>query len=169
MGHVRRVMVYMALWGGATALAMLLVWFGARPVLHNAVFGPPPALPVVRGPLESSGPPADPVPSPPLAMRSASPSPTPSPSPRRPSSPPPPVENHTYALVGGRVVLAVTPASARLISATPNPGYEVRTWHSAGWLRVDFTNGQRTSSLFVTWNGHEPAVQVVNYTGDQNG
>jgi hypothetical protein len=38
----------------------------------------------------------------------------------------------------------------------------VHTWHNSGWLRVDFTMGRRTSSLFATWNGHEPSVQTEN-------
>jgi hypothetical protein len=61
---------------------------------------------------------------------------------------------------GGRVVLSMTASSAHLVSATPNPDYAVRTWHSDGWLRVDFTKGETTSTLYATWNGHAPTVQV---------
>lgn len=51
--------------------------------------------------------------------------------------------------------------SARLVSATPEPGWQVRTWQAEGWIRVDFDNRTSTSSCFVTWNGHPPAVQTT--------
>jgi hypothetical protein len=148
------------MWCGATALAVLLVWFGARPVLHNAVFGEPPARPVVGDQPsvppseESSAPPAD---SSTFATPSRKPSHSAASSPSSSSS----VGNErTYVIGGGRVVLAMAAASAHLVSATPNPGYEVHTWHSDGWLRVDFTKGETTSTLYATWNGHAPTVQV---------
>ncbi|GAA4505574.1 hypothetical protein GCM10023191_061490 [Actinoallomurus oryzae] len=151
MAPVRRVMTYVTVWGGATALAILLVWFGARPVLHNAVFGEPPAArPLVGGrqpvnpPPVTASPPSD-------SSTVATPSRTPSPTPR----------DRTYAIHGGKVVLSVTATAARLVSATPSPGYEMRTWHGEGWLRVDFTKGFQSSSLFATWNGHAPDVRVV--------
>ncbi|GLY74791.1 hypothetical protein Airi01_030580 [Actinoallomurus iriomotensis] len=152
MAPVRRVMTYVTVWVGATTLAMLLVWFGARPVLHNAVFGEPPAArplvgeqpPVRPPPSASAAPPAD-------SSTVATPSPSASPTPR----------DRTYVVHGGKVVLSVTATTARLVSATPNPGYEMRTWHGDGWLRVDFTKGFRASSLFATWNGHAPDVRVL--------
>jgi hypothetical protein len=162
MGAVRRAMTYVSAWGGATSLAVMLVWFGARPVLHNAVFGPPPARSVVVPASPSADPSVPPPPSPsaratprkrtPRPVRSRSVSPRPAASPR--------TDTRSYTLLGGQVVLSMTDTSARLVSATPAAGYEVRTWHAAGWLRVDFTEDDRTSSLFATWNGHAPAVQV---------
>jgi hypothetical protein len=151
MGRMRRVFTYVTLWGGATTLAMLLVWFGARPVLHNAVFGEPPAARPVVADRPSVSPPAKTsARRPPDSSTVATPS--------RPSTPV--ARDRTYMVRGGRVLLSVTATAARLVSATPNPGYEVRTWRADGWLRVDFTDGHRTSSLFATWNGHAPAVQV---------
>jgi hypothetical protein len=156
MVWMRRVITYVTLWGGATTLAMLLVWFGARPVLHNAAFGAPPAArpivvdrPSVRPPTATSTPPAADSSTIATPSRSTAPAATPA------------ARDHTYVIVGGRVLLSITATSARLVSATPDPGYEMRTWRNAGWLRVDFTDGERTSSLFATWNGHPPTVQVA--------
>jgi hypothetical protein len=154
MAWMRRVLTYVVMWCGATALAVLLVWFGARPVLHNAVFGEPPARPVVSDQPSLS--PSEDASAPPPADSSTVATPSRSPSATASSS----GRDRTYVTRGGRVVLTMTAASARLVSATPNPGYEVRTWHSDGWLRVDFTKGEATSSLFATWNGHAPTVQV---------
>lgn len=158
---MRRALTYVAAWGGATSLAVLLVWFGARPVLDTAVFGPPPARSVVAPPSATPAAPPRSVTTPPGAGR---PSPGRSARPvrarpdRRPS---PSASVRSYTLTGGQVVLSMTGTAARLVSATPAPGYEVRTWHAPGWLRVDFTKGGTTSSLFATWNGHPPAVQVT--------
>jgi len=155
---VRRALTYLAAWGGATSLAVLLVWFGARPVLDNAVFGPPPARSVVTPPSTpaiATPPPAAGRPSPSRTAHAARSRPA-----RRPVSSPA-ASVRSYTLTGGQVVLSMTDASARLVSATPASGYEVRTWHASGWLRVDFTRGGHTSSLFATWNGHPPAVQVT--------
>jgi hypothetical protein len=162
-------MTYVAAWGGATSLAVLLVWFGARPVLHNAVFGPPPARSVVdHVPVSPADPssPAAPDSTTPSATGRATPKRTVRHTPSRPPStrpaPSPHTDTRSYTIAGGQVVLSMGATSARLVSATPAAGYEVRTWHAPGWLRVDFTKGERTSSLFATWNGHPPTVQVEN-------
>ncbi|MCK9900382.1 hypothetical protein MXD63_09885 [Frankia sp. Cpl3] len=67
----------------------------------------------------------------------------------------------SYQLDGGRVVIETTEVSARLVSATPEPGWTVQAWQAEGWLRVDFSRDGRTSSCFVTWNGHPPSVQIT--------
>ena len=155
MAAMRRVLTYAMVWGGATTLAMLLVWFAARPVVRGAVFGEPSISPIMDGtpsPVPSSTPPPTipPVDSSTVATASPSPSPSATPSTR----------DHTYMTHGGRVVLAFTATTAELVSATPNPGYEVRTWRGIGWLRVDFRRGARYSSVLATWNDHAPDVAV---------
>jgi hypothetical protein len=156
MVGMRRVMTYVTVWVGATTLAILLVWFGARPVMHNAVFGEPHAQPIVDhepsvSPSEvSSPPPRTPIDSSTFATRSKKPSPAAGSS----------SHDKTYVITGGRVVLSMTQTWAKLVSATPSPGYEVHTWRSSGWLRVDFTKGDQASSLFATWNGHPPSIEV---------
>ena len=49
----------------------------------------------------------------------------------------------------------------RTASAVPAAGYETETWTTDYWLRVDFVNGDRRSSLIVTWYQHAPTVQVT--------
>jgi hypothetical protein len=160
MAGMRRVMTYVMLWSGATTLAVLLVWFGARPVLHNAVFGAPPAQPVigrsaVSPPAASSSPPSGDSST--VAMSSPSPSAS---VPVR-ASPSPSARDRTYVVRGGRVVLSITNTAARLVSAIPDPGYAVQTWRGDQWLRVDFTKEDRTSGVIAAWNGHPPTVQTV--------
>jgi hypothetical protein len=151
MALMRRVLTYVLVWGGATTLAMLLVWFAARPVLRGAVFGTPSApRPTVGRRPSPPPPPSTPPPGDSSTVATASPSPSATPATR----------DHTYVIRGGRVVLSLTPTAARLISATPNPGYEVNIWHADAWLRVDFTRRRHVSSLFATWNDHAPSVQV---------
>lgn len=58
------------------------------------------------------------------------------------------------------MVLDLSPTQATLVSATPTNGYSVQVWQETGWLRVDFSNGNGTSTVFATWNGHPPAVQT---------
>jgi hypothetical protein len=157
---VRRALTYVAAWGGATSLAVLLVWFGARPVLDTAVFGSPPARSVVPppstpAPAIATPTPATGRPAPGRTAHAARSRP-----PRHPV-PSPTASARSYTLTGGQVVLSMTNTAARLVSATPASGYEVRTWHAPGWLRVDFSQGGHTSSLFATWNGHPPAVQIT--------
>jgi hypothetical protein len=153
MAAMRRVLTYGMVWGGATTLAMLLVWFAARPVVRGAVFGEPPARPVVIAPSSAPPQPSTPPPADSSTVATASPSPSPSAAPA--------THDRTYVTGGGRVVLSLTQTAARLVSATPNPGYEVRIWREDEWLRVDFRRGKSVSSLFATWNGHPPTVQVV--------
>ena len=151
MAWMRRVLTYVMVWGGATTRAMLLVWFAARPVLRGAVFGTPSAPRPAVGehpsapPRRSAPPPGD---SSTVATASPSPSGTPA------------TRDQTYVTPGGRVVLSLTPTEARLISATPSPRYEVSIWRADAWLRVDFARGRHVSSIFATWNGHGPTVQV---------
>ncbi|MEX5633952.1 hypothetical protein [Parafrankia sp. FMc2] len=67
----------------------------------------------------------------------------------------------SYQLDGGRVVIETTDVAARLVSAIPDVGWTVQAWQAEGWLRVDFSRDGRTSSCFVTWNGHPPSVQIT--------
>ncbi|NJQ02493.1 hypothetical protein [Streptomyces zingiberis] len=68
----------------------------------------------------------------------------------------------SYPVTGGRVVLDLREHSASLVSATPDAGWQMQVWEQSEWIRVDFTAGTRTTSVFCTWNGHPPQVQVVD-------
>jgi hypothetical protein len=68
---------------------------------------------------------------------------------------------HSYLVPGGRVAVNLRPDSAELVSAVPDPGWQMQVWNGDQWLRVDFSQGASTNSVFVTWNGHPPDVQTV--------
>ncbi|MEU6237374.1 hypothetical protein [Kitasatospora sp. NPDC047058] len=67
----------------------------------------------------------------------------------------------SYPVPGGRVALDLRADSASLVSATPDPGWQMQVWNGPQWLRVDFTKGAQANSVFVTWNGHPPTVETV--------
>ncbi|WP_405635314.1 hypothetical protein OG543_09810 [Streptomyces sp. NBC_01178] len=70
-----------------------------------------------------------------------------------------------YRTDGGRVVFELGRRSAKLVSATPEPGWSMQVWTNDAWIRVDFSDGGgedgTTYSVFCTWNGTPPTVQVV--------
>ncbi|WP_327067142.1 hypothetical protein [Kitasatospora sp. NBC_01302] len=68
---------------------------------------------------------------------------------------------HSYLVPGGRVALDLGPDSAELVSAVPDPGWQMQLWNGDEWLRIDFSRGNAANSVFVTWNGHAPDVQTV--------
>jgi hypothetical protein len=69
----------------------------------------------------------------------------------------------SYPTRGGRVVLELAADSAKLVSATPEPGWSMQVWTNPEWIRVDFSDGAgATVSVFCTWNGHPPVVEVVD-------
>ncbi|HEX3589797.1 MAG TPA: hypothetical protein VHV74_09200 [Pseudonocardiaceae bacterium] len=149
-------------WLAATAAAVAVSWLGVRTVVHEAVVSPPqlavPSIPVgtVTPPAVTSIPPPTTTTTVPAAPTTTVTTTTPKPV--TTTSKPPNV--HSYAVQGGQVVLALNPTSATLVSATPADGYSAQAWQESGWLRVDFTKGDTTSSLFATWNGHAPTVQT---------
>lgn len=171
---MRRAMSYVAPWAGVTALAVALSWLGVRGVVRGAVSersAPPP----IAGPIIHSSPPVptsvgSPTsrPSPPVGEDKA---PKPSRSPKAPPgghekdspAPEPPDNVRSYATRGGRAAMSVEKDRVRLVSATPNPGYETRVTQADGWLRVDFLNDERTSSVIATWHDTDPAVKVYEY------
>ncbi|WP_433139507.1 hypothetical protein ACQPZ8_39270 [Actinomadura nitritigenes] len=170
-------MSYVAPWAVATAVAVGLSWLGVRGVVRGAVSersAPPPiAGPVIHGsPSTLPGPPTS-VGSPTSAPRPAtgedqgptpsrSPSSSPSPS-GKPSKQKPSGNVRSFATRGGQAALAFTGGRVKLVSATPNPGYETRVTEADGWLRVDFLTDEHTSSIVATWGQHPPAVKVYEY------
>ncbi|MEV4328239.1 hypothetical protein AB0J37_38880 [Microbispora rosea] len=67
---------------------------------------------------------------------------------------------HTFTLKGGRATIAVTSADCRVVTATPNDGYEVKVWEADQWLRVAFLKDTRESSAFCTWNALPPRLDT---------
>ncbi|TVT07853.1 hypothetical protein FNH07_14865 [Amycolatopsis bartoniae] len=145
---------------------MAMSWFGVHSVLSSDAFGDAPQAIPVAAPTPS----LTPTLAPPTSL--TLPPTTSSPSSRTTSSAPPSSSSpastsqadadvRSYQLTGGRVVLELGATSAKLVSATPETGWQVQAWQADGWLRVDFSRDGTTSSCFVTWNGHPPTVQTT--------
>jgi len=155
---MRRTLLRALAWAAATLVGIAVSWFGVHSVLASNVFADgTQAIPV-------AAPPSTTTPAPTSAPPSTSASP-----PHTSTSQPADTTTTTtsagdvrgYQLTGGRVVLELTETSARLVSAIPEAGWQMQTWQAEGWLRVDFSRDGSTSSCFVTWNGHPPAVQTT--------
>lgn len=168
-------MSYVAPWAVVTALAVALSWLGVRDVVRGAVSersAPPP----IAGPIIHSSPSDPPGPtsigsptSRPSTPNGQDEKPRPKPSPKPSgrdgddSDPKPPDNVRSYATRGGRAAMSIQKDRVRLVSATPNPGYETRVTQAEGWLRVDFLSDDRTSSVIASWYGQDPAVKVYEY------
>jgi hypothetical protein len=155
-------------WLCATAAAVGVAWFGVRTVMQDTAL----PLPQVSVPISVTNP--DP-PAPPVTSAGTTTTVPPSTTipattaPRGTSSKTAGSTTTTtttsgnvqrYTMAGGQVVLDLGPSSATLVSATPANGYAVQDWLENGWLRVDFSSGNHTSTLIATWNGHPPSVQT---------
>jgi hypothetical protein len=174
MAAMRSGLVHLGAWALATTAAVLLSWLGVSAVLSDSAFEPPAALPLRGSATPPTAPPSLPAAPPATA---AGPSPTAtghSPTPVAERHPVPPATPATtpdpsstagtvrsYLVPGGRVAVNLRPDSAELVSAVPDPGWQLQMWTGDQWLRVDFTQGDSTNSVFVTWNGHPPDVQTV--------
>ncbi|MFC9029902.1 hypothetical protein [Streptomyces arboris] len=191
---MQRGLVHALAWSLATGAAVTLSWWGVHTVMTGTAYDPPRAVPISVGagapqrigqsteePLVSSTYRSTPSPSPSPSSSAGSSSASPSPSTARPSrtpssapAPPPasspkPAANSGevkgYRTAGGRVVFELGKSSAKLVSATPEPGWSMQVWTNDAWIRVDFSDGGgvdgKTYSVFCTWNGTPPTVQVV--------
>ncbi len=172
-------------WALATAVAMAVSWYGVRTVLAGTAYEPPRALPISGTAAPSSGRSAGQsassthTPGPPASPRPGAPAPSAtrveptvslpptagagvgaaqSPEAQTPSAA---GEVKSFPVRGGRAVFDLGESSAALVSATPDEGWQMRVWKQREWIRVDFSAGTRTTSVFVTWNGHPPQVQTV--------
>ncbi|MBV6698405.1 hypothetical protein [Kitasatospora aureofaciens] len=175
---MRNGLVQLGAWAAATGAAVALSWFGVHAVLTGAAFEQPKALPLPspatdapRTPTatpdqERSAPqaetPAQPVS--PSAAASHGPAPTATPSASRRPAPATTTTTSTvksYPVPGGRVALDIRPDKASLVSATPDPGWQMQVWNGDQWMRVDFTKDTQANSVFVYWNGHPPIVETA--------
>ncbi len=191
MTRMQRGLVHAAAWTLATGAAVTLSWFGVHTVLSGTAYDAPRALPLTDQ-VASSGRQSDDGATPRVSSTHR-PKPSPSagrskpPGDHEPSRPPTP--SHTgsprsgypgtgrpggsapasdgrvksYSTAGGRVVIDMDNRSAELVSATPNPGWEMQVWKQVGWLRVDFTGGGAHTSVICTWNGHPPTVETSDH------
>ncbi|MFE3517185.1 hypothetical protein [Streptomyces sp. NPDC059166] len=184
---MQRGLVHVIAWSLATGAAVTLSWWGVHTVMSGTAYDPPRAVPISVGarggqetdvPVSSSTHRARPTPSAGSPAPADTPSPSPSSAPsRRPSSRPAATrpsrpepsapraaadDVKSYPTRGGRVVLELADDSAKLVSATPEPGWSMQVWTEPEWIRVDFGDGAgSTVSVFCTWNGHPPMVETV--------
>ncbi|MET9519430.1 hypothetical protein [Streptomyces sp. NPDC002994] len=82
---------------------------------------------------------------------------------RAPSNPPTAANGQvkSYSTNGGRVTFDIGKTSAKLVSATPATGWSMQVWKQPTWIRVEFTAGTASVSVFCTWHDHEPTVEIV--------
>lgn len=179
-----RGLVHAVAWLFATGAAVTLSWWGVHTVMAGTAYDPPRALPITAATSATQPPPlpastqrpAPPSPSPSRSApeKPAQPSTSPSPShgtsgggsgsgsqgkPSK-SAPAPDAGNvKSYQVDGGRVVFDIGTASAELVSATPNAGWQMQVWTEPTWIRATFTRNGREVSVFCTWNDHPPVVQ----------
>lgn len=178
---MQRGLAHALAWSLATGAAVTLSWWGVHTVMTGTAYDPPRAVPISVGagppqrigqgteaPLVSSTHRTSPSPSPRTGGASPSPSAprpsrTPPAPPVKPSAPSTSGEVKSYRTDGGRVVFELGSDSAKLVSATPEPGWSMRVWTNDAWIRVNFGDaGGATYSVFCTWNGHPPLVQIVD-------
>ncbi|CAL9454194.1 hypothetical protein [Streptomyces albus] len=166
-------------WTLATGAATTLSWFGVHSVLDDTSYDPPRSLPVSRPPAAAPAPPQA------SSTRRASPSPRttrPAPSrtaarppersperstrpaspPRRPASGQPAGQVRGATVPGGRAVFEIGARSATLVSATPETGWEMKVWHAQGYIRVTFSNGAASSSVFCRWDDTAPRIETFD-------
>ncbi|MFG2196191.1 hypothetical protein [Streptomyces sp. NPDC048639] len=177
---MQRGLVHAVAWTLATGAAVTLSWWGVHTVLAGTAYDPPRALPVTADATERTGA-ADGAEPESSSTRRGTPSPSgssqaeppkepakkPGPSATGPGSGPSGTTGTTgdvksYSATGGRAVFELDRYSAELVSATPDSGWRVQVWKQSEWIRVNFTKDARTTSVFCTWNGHAPTVQVVD-------
>ncbi|MGW6916025.1 hypothetical protein ACWGB8_19745 [Kitasatospora sp. NPDC054939] len=180
---MRNGLVQLGAWAAATGAAVALSWLGVHAVLTGEAFEQPTALqlpaptatavPEPAGPAapssqvqsaeRSEAPSAPPATASALVRPSSAPPATAPPPSRRPSSAPSTTSSvRSYLVPGGKVALDVKPDRASLVSATPDPGWQMQVWNGDQWMRIDFSkDGTTANSVFVTWNGHPPDVQTV--------
>lgn len=181
---MQRGLVHAIAWSLATGAAVTLSWWGVHTVMAGTAYDPPRAVPISvdaaeqdsEKPVSSSTHRAPPPPTPSATRSRATPSASARPS-ERPSSPaassratpepsPPAAASgdvKSYPTRGGQVVFELASDSAKLVSATPETNWSMQVWTNPEWIRVDFSDGGgAVVSVFCTWNGHPPTVQVVD-------
>ncbi|MFG2145096.1 hypothetical protein ACGFRG_12975 [Streptomyces sp. NPDC048696] len=174
---MHRGLVHVCAWSLATGAAVTLSWWGVHTVMAGTAYDPPRAVPLTGDghtaqgavfPLPSStqrprqspspSPSAKPATSPDGKPTSHSPEP---PANSSPSSSPSTSSGNVkgYNVAGGRVVFDIGSASAQLVTATPDTGWQMQVWRQPTWIRVTFSKGGREVSVFCTWYNHAPTVE----------
>lgn len=185
---MRRPLVHAGVWALTTGAAVTLTWFGVDAVLKGTVYDPPRAVPVSgvsptwpggepegtpAGDMASTarpdttasaGSPDATASAAPAAREPATAAPSPTPTPEgEPAAAPPQTMASTLETVsvdGGRAVFDLGAESAELVSATPEPGWEMRVWKQDQWIRVTFSGDGRELSVFALWHDSAPRIEL---------
>ncbi|MFE9335723.1 hypothetical protein [Streptomyces sp. NPDC007063] len=166
----------LGVWLLTTGAATALSWFGVHAVLDNTAYDSPGALPVSDGSTDRASPRASSTHRPEPRPSSASPTPSETPTPKKPSTPAasasrsddgprspsgrPAGQVRGVTVRGGRAVFDLSGGTGALVSATPDPGWQMKVWHAPGYIRVTFTDGSSSSSVFCRWDESAPRVET---------
>lgn len=69
-------------------------------------------------------------------------------------------EVRSYSVTGGRVTFEMHQDRAALVAAAPNEDWEMQVWKETGWIRVTFSSGDRSTSVFCVWHDRPPTVET---------
>ena len=152
---MRGPLVTIALWLGATALAVGVGW-SATSLVANRVTGPPDiAVGLVQ---DGTGAPSTGVPG-------ASPAPS-----VAPSTPPAPAraETRTVSVVGGSAALRFADGRVEVLWATPSAGFNADIEDATGQpeARVDFRSPDHRSRIKGEWQDGRPSVEIEERPDD---
>ncbi|MFH0244212.1 hypothetical protein ACGRHY_17745 [Streptomyces sp. HK10] len=182
---MRRGLVHAGAWVLATGSAVTLSWFGVRTVVSEAAYdlprmppltsgtpapsasrpGPEPETASTRRPRPSSAARSPGVSRPSVSLGSAGARRDAGPGEGAPRAGRASGSVESREVRGGRVAFDLGRDSAGLVSATPSPGWGMRVRQGNGWIRVTFTRGEESSSVFCVWNGTTPRVTVDEHRG----
>ncbi|MEV0582191.1 hypothetical protein [Nonomuraea sp. NPDC050310] len=138
-------MRYVAIWLGATVVAISVSWFAVRGVLRSEFVADVVVRPMAAHTETARNTAALPSPA---AVTTPAPRPVtqpPTPTPRRTKSG---KDLKVLTVKGGEVVFRLDRNGCALVSATPKSGYTTRVSRNDGWIRVDLAQGAHGSAAF---------------------
>ncbi|WP_188195856.1 hypothetical protein [Nonomuraea sp. SYSU D8015] len=156
---MRRALRYVAIWCGATAVAVSVSWFGVRGVLRSEFVDDVAVQPFAARTAGAGVPaPETPAPETPAPRRTTRKPVAPKPAPTPAAGP---GSLKVVTVKGGEVAFRIGPDGCRLVSATPVSGYTAKVARADGWIRVDLAKGQHGTGVFCI--GHERRTDTWEY------
>ncbi|MFC4111946.1 hypothetical protein [Nonomuraea zeae] len=153
---MRRALRYVAIWCGATVVAVSVSWFGVRGVLRSEFVDDVDVEPFLAQTIAADPDPliiATPTPSPRRSTKNPKNRASPTPSARKPVK--------VITVKGGEVAFTLGPGGCRLVSATPVSGYTAKVARADGWIRVDLARGGHGTGVFCI--SHEQRTDTWEY------
>ncbi|WP_214320628.1 hypothetical protein [Nonomuraea sediminis] len=139
---MRRALRYIAIWCGATAVAVSVSWFGVRGVLRDEFVDDVRVEPFLA-----------------QTVAGDHRAPMVTPTPRRTTREPGPVK--VIEVKGGEVAFRLDANGCRLVSASPRAGYTAKVSRNDGWIRVDLAKDGHGSGVWCI--GHERRTDTWEY------